>query len=74
MASKQVVVEGVNFLVWEKSFQVYHDAVTGPVHFLGDTLEDAMSKVADVMKAAQRRQHESDTEALARLSDPKLLE
>lgn len=35
-----------------------------------DSLGTAVSKVADVVKAVQRRQHERDTEALARLSDP----
>lgn len=70
MASKQITVDGIGFEVWNQSFRVTHDAVTGPVHFLGDTLEDAMSKVADVVKAARRRQYERDTEALARLSNP----
>lgn len=74
MASKQVVVEGITFEVWEQSFRVSHDTVIGPVHFLGDTLDDAMSKVADVVKAARRRQYERDTEALSRLSNPNLLE
>lgn len=72
MASKQVVVDDIIFEVWNKSFRVTHDAVIGPVHFLGDTLEDAMSKVADVVKAVRRRQHDRDTEALTRLSDPDL--
>lgn len=70
----QRTIDGINFEVWEKSFRVSHDAVAGPVHFIGDTLDDAMSKVADVVKAARRRQHERDTEALTRLADPELLE
>lgn len=72
MTSRQIVIEGITFQVWEKSFRVTHDAVTGPVHFLDDDLGTAMSKVADVVKAVRRRQYERDTEALARLSDPDL--
>lgn len=72
MASKQITVDGIDFEVWNKSFRVTHDAVIGPVHFLGDTLDDAMSKVADVVKAARRRQYGRDTEALSRLSNPDL--
>lgn len=74
MDSKQIVVEGIGFEVWEKSFRVSHDTMTGPIHFLDDDLGTAMSKVADVVKAVRRRQHERYTEALARLSDPTLLE
>lgn len=70
MASRQMTIEGIEFEVWEKSFRVSH---AGPVHFLGDKLGTAMSKVADLVKATQRRQHERDTEALARLSDPQSL-
>lgn len=72
MTSKQVVIDGINFEVWNRSFRVSHDTMIGPVHFLDDTLEDSMSKVADVVKAVRRRQHERDTEALTRLSDPNL--
>lgn len=70
MASKQITVDGIDFEVWNKSFRVTHDTIIGPVHWLDDTLEDSMSKVADVVKAARRRQYERDTEALARLSNP----
>ena len=72
MASKQMTIEGIEFQIWDKSFRVTHDTITGPIHWLDDNLEDSISKVADVVKAARRRQYELDTEALARLSNPDL--
>lgn len=70
MSGRRRVIDGVTFEVWEKSFRVVEPFAVSATHFMGDTLDATMLKVAQVIHEARKLQHREDTKHLNHLPAP----